>query len=82
MALLMSSCPQLLEGFRLDKCCRVTALLIVLNLKLNDFFEPTSLPTPIPHPLSQPSRVACRFLKARFYINQQYICIYFLAPMG
>ena len=36
MALLMLSCPQLLEGFRLDKYCRVVALLIVLNLKLNE----------------------------------------------
>ena len=34
MALLMLSCPQLLEGFRLDKYCRVVALLIVLNLKV------------------------------------------------
>ena len=34
MVLLMLSCPQLLEGFRLDKYCRVTALLVVLNLKV------------------------------------------------
>ena len=28
----MFSCPQLLEGFRLDKYCRVIALLIAVTL--------------------------------------------------